>query len=304
MINLLFSQGGRFDSGGMRGGQISNKLTGSYEKLILNNDNINIKNKIVIIHKSHSQNILLLHHLKNNNNTLIFDVVDWLGEEGVKKYNPNNNKDCPNFFPDLFYSYFDGYIVNNTKMKKWWYENMDKNKSKPIFIIPHHWDSTFYNLPKKHYSSTPYFYFLGYKGHENQNCLYIDELYSKGLISEIRDNKTWFSDKPENGCQFNIRAFESWEYCFKPATKISCAASMDSVIITTNDWSVQDILPKEYPYLLLEDNLESVENMIEKVKLTYNKSEWILAKEILKEVFNKTNLDNIIKEYLKINENF
>ena len=47
---------------------------------------------------------------------------------------------------------------------------------------------------------------------------------------------------------------------------------MDSVIITTNDWSVQDILPKEYPYLLLEDNLESVENMIEKVKLTYNKT--------------------------------
>jgi len=303
-MNLLFSQGGRFDSGGMRGGQISNKLTGSYEKLILNNSNINDRDKIIIIHKSHAQNIPLLHHLKNNNNILVFDVVDWLGDAGVKKYDPNNNKDCPNFFPGLFHSYFDGYIVNNTKMKEWWYKNMDSDKTKPIFVIPHHWDSTFRNLPKKEYSTTPYFYFLGYKGHANQNCLYLDELYSKGLINEIRGNKTWLNDRPENGCQFNIRYYESWEYCFKPATKVTCAASMGSVIITTNDWSVQDILPKEYPYLLLDDSLESVETMIEKVKTTYNKSEWFLAKEIMKQINIDYSLDNIIQLYVQLLNNF
>ena len=45
MSNLLFSQGGISDSTGLRGGQISHKLTGQYEPLILNyGDNINVKN--------------------------------------------------------------------------------------------------------------------------------------------------------------------------------------------------------------------------------------------------------------------
>ena len=304
MTNLIFSQGGKMDSGGMRGGQISNKLTNSYEELILNNNNINSKNKIIIVHKSHASNIQLLHHLKSNNNTLIFDVVDWLGDKGVKKYDSNNNKNCPNFFPDLFHSYYDGYIVNNTKMKKWWYENMDKDKSKPIFIIPHHWDLTFKNLPIKDYNKSPYFYYLGYKGHTNQNCLHIDKLMSEQLIYEDRGNKTWFNDKPKDGCQLNIREFESWEYCFKPATKISIAAAMDSVIITTNDWSVQDILPNEYPYLLKSSKYEEVKLMIEKVKSTYQSSEWNLAKEILESVYHSTSLDLIIEKYKEINESF
>ena len=79
---------------------------------------------------------------------------------------------------------------------------------------------------------------------------------------------------------------------------------MDSVIITTNDWSVQDILPNEYPYLLKNSKYEEVKLMIEKVKSTYQSSEWNLAKEILESVYHSTSLDLIIEKYKEINESF
>ena len=45
---ILFSKGGIDNSTGVRGGQISHKLCGMYEPLILNNQNIHSRDKIVI----------------------------------------------------------------------------------------------------------------------------------------------------------------------------------------------------------------------------------------------------------------
>ncbi len=299
--NLRFSYGGINDSGGMRGGQISNKLANSYEKLILNNQNVHDKNKIVIILKEWASNKELLQHLKNNGNKILLDVIDWLD---VEKYNPMSNENNPNFFPELLKEYYDGYIVNNSKMKEWWYENMDTDIKKPIFIIPHHWDERFCNLPLTKYQQQPYFYYLGYRGHEDQNCLYVQDLLDNNFLVDDRNGARYFQDKPLNGVQINIRKQGSWEYCFKPATKLSIAAAMDSVIITTYDWSVQDILPADYPYLLKSTDYESVEQMFQYVMDTFEKEEWIKAKQMLNQVKEKTSLDEIIKLYLNIETYF
>lgn len=281
MTKLLFSYGGRYDSGGLRGGQISNKLCGSYDSLILSNQKEKIKNKIIIILKESASDINLLYELKSNNNILILDVIDWLD---VDKYNPKFNINAPNFFPKLLKEFYDGYIVNNEKMKIWWYNNMDYDINKPIFPIPHQWNEDYLQIETKFYGDKPYFYYLGYVGHENQNCLHVQTLLNNNLLNDIREGYNYFLNRPTNGCQINIRKEGSWEYCFKPATKLSTSVIMDSIIITTYDWSVQDLLPEDYPYLLKSSEYEEVEKMFQYVKDTYQKEEWITAKRMLSEV--------------------
>ena len=306
MSNLLFSKGGISDSGGMRGGQISHALTGQYESLILNNQSIHSKNKTIILVKDLYDRTDILDYVKSNGNKLVFDVIDLLDAE---KYGSGENNEIPNFLPDLPLDYFDGYIVNSDLMKEWFVENVDTDKSKPIFVIPHHWDMRFRWFPKGYYTQQPYFYYLGYVGHKEKNSLYLNDLLEKELINEIRQGGPpgvckYFLDKPVNGCQLSIRKKNSWEYCFKPATKLALSSAMESVIITTNDWSVQHLLPNEYPYLLESSKYDDVVDMIKKVKDTFGGDEWVLAKEMLKEIKEVTSLDNLINIYKEIDKHF
>lgn len=314
MSNLLFSQGGISASTGIRGGQISHGLTGRYESLILNNENVvSSTNKIIIIVKFMWNDIKLFQHLKNNGNKIILDFVDLTDKE---IFDPNKNINMPNFLPKIPTEYFDGYIVNNTRMKKWWVENIDTDNSKPIFVIPHHWDMRFRWFPNGYYDKQPYFYFLGTdtsEGYKNQNCLHLNELQSDGYLDDWRTGNAAssesriFLDKPVNGCQLSIRKKSSWEYITKPATKLSTSAAMDSVLITTNDWSIRDLLSEpypDYPYLLKTSQYDEVVDMIGKVKDTFEKEEWFLAKEIMKKVRNDLTIDNIVNQYKEIDSFF
>lgn len=303
MKNIYFSRGGEWNSGGMRGGWISKGLSGSFTKHIL--PNLSVRDSIVVILKQDASNLKMLQLLKSNNNTLLLDVIDWLD---AQKYNNSKNENQPNFFPKVFVDYYDGYIVNSQKMKEWWYREIDTDFKKPIFVIPHHWEDRFVNLPLVDYKKSPYFYYLGYVGHKNQNCLYIDRLKSDKLLDAHRfggSNEAYYVDRPLNGVQFNIRKKDSWEYCFKPATKVSVSAAMGSLIITTYDWSVQDILDESYPYLLKDTNYDSVKDMISYVTETHDGPIGNYAKEMLKGVIQKTSLyDSIIPLYESIITHF
>jgi len=302
MKNIYFSRGGKWNSGGMRGGWISEGLSGSFTKHILPNSNV--KDSIVIILKQDASNLKMLQTLKSNNNIVLLDVIDWLD---VQKYNNSKNENQPNLFPKVFVDYYDGYIVNNQKMKEWWYREIDTDSKKPIFVIPHHWEDRFVNLPLMDYKKSPYFYYLGYVGHKNQNCLHIDRLKSENLLDSHRhgSNEAYYVDRPMYGVQLNIRKKDSWEYCFKPATKVSVSAAMGSLIITTYDWSVQDILDESYPYLLKDTNYDSVKDMISYVTETHNGPIGNYAKEMLNGVIQKTSLyDSIVPLYESIITNF
>lgn len=289
-MKILFSRGGTTASTGMRGGWISYALSGCFNKHILKNNNV--YDHIIVVLKQDYNNLNLLSTFKKSNK-LILDVIDLLD---VDKYNKNNNKVQPNFFPNIPKSYYDGYIVNNNKMKHWWRSNIDGDTSKPIFVIPHHWENRFKDLTCVDYKKYPYFYYLGYEGHEKQNCLHVESMLRDGLVLEHRNGTTnpYYKDKPLHGVQFNVRFFESWEYCFKPATKISVAAAMDSLIITTYDWSVQDILNSDYPYILKDSSYESLKNMIEYVNNTHNTDIAKKAKKYLQDAMDKTCLYNSI----------
>lgn len=274
----------------MRGGWISHTLSKSFSELIVRGQPI--ENSIVVILKQDASNIPLLSRLKDSNNILILDIIDWLDP---KKYSTEKNKNQVNFFPELLRDYYDGYIVSSSKMRTWWYENMDTDKQKSIFVIPHHWEQRFAELPAKQYPENPYFYYLGYIGHEKQNCLYIDNLLKNNLLQEHRFNNGYYIDRPINGVQLSVRKTESWEYCFKPATKLVVAACMESLMITTNDWSVQDLIDPSYPYLLKDDSYDSLVSMIQFVKDTYKGKTGDLAKKILKDCLQLTCLETSIK---------
>ena len=68
----------------------------------------------------------ILKHIKSNNNTIIFDVLD---------YYDINTFDIPDMKKNKFLDYIDILIVNNYFMRQKYYElNM------PIYIVPHHYD--------------------------------------------------------------------------------------------------------------------------------------------------------------------
>jgi len=322
ITKLLFSKGGIDNSSGVRGGQISYKLienhtgTGMYEPLILNNNNINSTNKIIIAIKLDYNNIPLLSHLKKNNNKILLDVIDLTDKN---KFDPelNNGDKIPNFLPNIPTEYFDGYIVNNSKQKDWWRKYIDSDATKPIFVIPHHWDSRFEWFPKGFYKESPYFYYLGTdlsEGYKNQNCLHLNQLLEDNLLGDWRTGswpdqvkdydfikrKPIFYDKPINGVQLSIRKENSWEYCMKPNTKLAASAAMGSLLITTNDWSIQEFLPKDYPYILKDHHYETVVEMIKKVKNTFNQDEGDKAREIMSQVKKDLSIDTVIKEYYNI----
>lgn len=299
MSRLIFSHGGDFNSSAIRGSQISAKISGDSNKLIL--DSNYCENKIVIVIKNRGKKDHFLSKLKERGNKLILDVIDWLDKD---KYEMSKNVNAPNFFPDFTKDYFDGYIVNNIKMRDWWYENIDRDRSKPVFVIPHHWDFRFSNFDSFDYGKKPYFYYLGQSLKKNQNCLWIEELLKAKVLDEQRSADKYFKDSPVDGCQINIRRTGSFEYCFKPATKLSIASAMGSVIITTKDWSVEDILDDSYPYILKSSDYQSVVEMINYVKETYKTDIWFRAKTILEGVKEKTSLDNIINLYLNIENSF
>lgn len=293
---VIYGRRGDNNSEGLRVGQVSEKLGRFFDVEFFSRP---CKDSIVVVVKKQGQRIPVLEQFKAGNNRIVLDVVDWID---VEKYDLSDQTFAPNFFPKIFTQYFDAYIVNNTRMREWWLENIDTNK--PVFVIPHHWDERFESFPSVEYEQKPYFYYLGQANRKTQNCLYVDDLMRDGCIYDHRTGERYFESRPVAGCQINLRKYGSWEYCFKPSTKVSTAAAMGSVIITTNDWSVQDVLSQDYPYLLKSTDYEEVKSMIQFVKDTYEKAEWFEAKKMLEETKKKTDLNETIKLYLEIENHF
>lgn len=296
MSRILFAHNGEGSSTYFGTIQISRAITGSEEALLFKSDSC--RDKIVIAFKKRI-NKISLQKLKNGNNKIILDVLDWLDYD---KYSIEENKNEPNFFPEFDKTMLDGYIVNSHKMRLWWQKNIDSTK--PIFVMPRHWDTRFSSVRFVKYPQEPHFYFSGQKSWKNWNCLYVDRLIEDGLLHDKRSSERYFKDLPLEGCQINIRRPSSWEFCFKPASKLFTAAAIASPIITTLDWSVEEILPSHYPYALRDAEYSTVEEAFRFVKETYLAAPWSLAKEILKEVKYKTTVQAISRLYLDLEAHF
>ena len=276
-----------FGSGAMRTTQIYNILKKiNYNKFIFdfNKNPANIKKSYIICIKSNNGlNIEKMKMMKNNNNKIIFDVLDYYDVE---------TSNTPDIIKNGFINYIDYFIVNNNFMKKEF-----KKYNKPIFVIPHHYDPRLNNVLLKKLDSLK-FIFNGYIGNTNKNCLYINELTNKYNLINCNDFRKFIKEHLfSNYCFVSIREEGSWEYNNRPLMKLAHAAACNSNIIITNDMSVRDLLDPSYPYLLKDHKYETVLEMMELVKKTFNTDIWFKGLDIMKKLKIKLNSEQIVIDY-------
>lgn len=243
----------------------------------------NIFNSYIICVKDNNNlNLDKLKLMKKNNNKIIFDVLDYYDEL---------TSNIPNIITNKFINYIDIFIVNNNFMKVEF-----KKYNKKVYVIPHHYDYRLNNKVLQKLNKLK-FIFNGYVGDKNKNCLYINELKEKYNLL-ICDEFNYFCNNflASNYCFISIREEDSWEYNNRPVMKLAHAAC-DSNIIITNDMSVRDLLDPSYPYLLKNHEYETVLEMMEYVKKTFETDIWYKGLEIMKDLKKKLNIINVVYDY-------
>ena len=275
----------------MRSNQIYNNIKKRFRFLntYITLDYKNIKNSAVLFVKDNfNLNIDILKTVKQNNNTIIFDVLDLYDAE---------KNDLPDLINLGYMEFIDILIVNNYFMRKKYYK-----LNKPIYIIPHHYDERLSKYPNPPKCEKLQFIFNGELGLYKKNCLYIEKLKDKYNIL-ICTNFIEFIQKynKKNYCYLSIRKENSYEYNNRPLMKLAHAAGTDSNIIITKDKSVIDFIDSDYPYLLKDSKLETVEKMMLYVKQTFNTDIWWKGRSMMSELKNRLNINTIVGyDYMKI----
>ena len=286
--------------------------------------------KIIDVNQLNKSNILLT---KNN-------IFIWLGPifnnyiTTIKESKKLNNQHIMDVIDKYLYqekqqsidnalqnNIITGIIVNSTYMKD--FLNTKHTFNGDIDVIHHHWDPRFKNCITK----TDKLVF-GYMGSiksllHTDNFLYYNKLVNKYNIlfydTEIGKDVTYLVKQnklnfPVNhttnnlpiivnfNCDINIRPVGTLVSKFKTTAKIATSAALGHNIITTYDEAVKDILPKEYPFILQNDDYNSVKTMFDLVINDYNgtKELWNKGLEIMKEVKKKLDINNIIKKYCDV----
>jgi hypothetical protein len=269
--------------------EINRQKNSKYNVKILNSYK-DIKNSVIIFIKHFFiKKLNIIKKFKKNNNKIVVDVLDWLDQTKMN----NENYDAPNLTKYL--GFIDYFIVMNELMKSK-YENKYKKKS---YIIKHHWDPRITKYKQHNNLNKAKILFNGFIGHKKKNCLYVERLVKDKLI--IHNHKFTALRKISNkyNCHISVRKKNSWEYLFKPSIKLYMAAALNCNIIITDDIGIMEMLNEDYPYLIKSSDLnyENVVKMIKYVRETYGTDIWNNGLKILKEIKNKTSIEQIVKNY-------
>lgn len=246
-----------------------------------------LKDSLVFVYK-HVPHKLVLNKLRENNNKLVMDVVD----EYVR----------PGTTPENLYSYefFDGIILRMSRVLK----EYTLPSHLEIKTIPHHWDIRLQNLDTTNKPNPKPVVTIN----DGRDMPYLQDLlkhkdveflgnFSYSQFSELIDKLNSYA------IHYNVRSTDSVAYKFKPATKLVTAAALDTPLITNYDWSIQDLIPSDYPFLTEGKDYGEIANLINTFPGRGSK-EHNYALEILKEVKVKTALVNLIPEYLEFYKRF
>ena len=275
-------------------------------------DNINLYKNSIFIWVCHI-NVDDLILSRNNNNINIYDCVDkYLYDYENINYILNNN-------------YIDCLIVNNNYMKT---EIKENTKFKGnIEIIYHHYDPILKNV-KLIYQDKLTFGYMGSIAslRHTDNFLYYKKLMFKYPIEFLNteDGLYYTNDvlhnviingKPQENitnmflnfnCHISIREINSNISKYKTTAKLATSCFFNHNIITTNEESVKDILPENYPFLLKSSDYNSVIEMFDLITKDYysDKKLWNFGLEIMNDVKKKLNLEIIKEEYIKMINNY
>jgi hypothetical protein len=315
-------------AGYMRGVQVSDELNKDniYRTVCYKLDNyeqiINIYNSIVLIVRILIPIEYLL-ILKQHNNTIIYDIVDY-GVKGTymtKVYKPQKKvKKKDNFkiyYPRIFLDInniknIDYLIVVNNYSKNYiskyiLYPLVRKKKIKKrelckIITIYHHWDPNINNIEKnikknieKNIKNELSICYIGQRTN-TINCAYLDILPE---VKQIGYSIHLLNNHKNYNCHYNIRNDNTFFFNFKSNVKLSTASVTNSNIITTKDESIMELINHDYPYLTNGD-INSVKQTIEYAKNTYNTEIWFKGLEEMERIKYITSLPVIIKSYKKL----
>jgi hypothetical protein len=256
------------------------------EKLISNIDLNTIKNSIVYVCKHiNKEEAEILH---KNNNLIYLDMVDRLAHlpHGAQT-------SLINFF--LTDCKIDK-IIFRQKYIADHYGNLG-------YYIPHHYDFRldFMNVPDNNFLknkiSFPYTDPGGIFLHLDFPELFDVVPINTGMVFDYRQIKSLNLKCVENNFYFGLRQSTSTDYWYKPCTKTAAAAALNRNIIVNTDKALDDMLPRDYPYFLLDDSKEAfIEFYNSKIKIP-NKSEYNYGLECMKNVKEKTNIFNQFELY-------
>lgn len=232
---------------------------------------------------------------KKTNKLMIWDIIDTFQKTSNEKLLINS---------DVFKKYYKKMDIINCPNKNMM-EIIKKNNplNKNIVFIPHNWD----NRSNIHYKK-----FLKNELLDNIKIAFIgtpNNLYDQLILSnknELNITNLGRVLDYNNAGTFNVCCcIRTKESAFsKPSTKSYVAASFNCCIIASKDeYGVVDLFGDDYPYYIeekYENKLDNIKNTIKYMKDTYKTDIWYKALNIVKDVRNKTSIEYIGDQFLKI----
>lgn len=241
-----------------------------------------IENTIIIFVGSLSQSFNLtiekLRKLKEHSNVLILDPVDSLCYTHLYSY-----QEIP-LMEEL-----NGIIFPNTFAEQVY---MEKLKCSSI-TIPHHFDIRLNTLAVEKqnefgicYAGSPYRdkYFTNIP-----NWLYTN---FEGHTDRVLEDLIRFP------IHFSHREYGTYDFFFKPGTKVATAAATNSILLTSRDKAAVDLLGENYPFYI-DDDVNKTEKLVKSLRENYKNYESILS-----EVKPKVDLSKIYLDYIKFFNTF
>ena len=260
-------------------------------KLLPNTDLNTIKDSIVVVCKEiykHESDII-----HNNNNLIYLDIVDLLAHLGHGNQSERLDyylKEC-NIDKIIFRQKYIADLYGNLG-----------------YYIPHHYDFrlNFINVPANDFSqkkiSFPYTDPGGIALHTTFSELFDVVPINTDMVFDFRQIKNVNLQCVKNNFYFGLRKNTSTDYWYKPCTKTASAAALNRNIITNADKALDDLLPRDYPYFLLDDSDESfIEFYHSKIEIP-NKDEYVYGLECMRNVKEKTNIFNLFELYKNLFE--
>jgi len=220
-----------------------------------------------------------LKRLKDNQNRLIFDPVDWIMGEG-------------------WLGHADILIAISQEMFEMYKKKLPS--SQKIVLVNHNVDS---RLKKLDWSELPTKLSVGYFGELRSTFLTskIEQLVDVFPVDNGRQNDYWMKQLPNYNLHYAIR--QKYEvYPIKPFIKGFTAAHCDAnILIQDSEKEAVRWLGKDYPYLLRGKVTEKkILEMLKYAKKSFGSKEWNRGLEIMDGVREKTSEEAIGKQLVEL----
>ena len=274
----------RFGSSYLRGEQICNALKAKgYNCKLATRIDPNTKRSIIFIIKNMMGTRSWLTPKFHKSNFVIWDVVDYVYDG-----------DTHGLFLEK-YDYADLLIFHNKTFPLFLEE--EYNVKKDYAVIPHHWDKRLkiFDVPKDKFR-------FGYIGDFNSSIFLelVDRKYNTGSPNINCRTSNFLAHFELYNCHFDIKDPDCLKFKSCSSMKLSTAAALDCGIILNKTWSNIELLPEDSIFYCDEISEKGIKNKIKEIKSIYGTTEWDLAMKPIQKIKKRTHIDNIIKLYENI----